>query len=797
MGVRIAVTCALALALCACGGPKVRQERYTHRGQDYLASGNYLKALVEFRNALQIDPSNADLRYDIALTDEKLGNVREAAGFYAGAIEANHDHVAARAGLGRLLVFSGLPDEALKQIQPGLDAHPDDVALLIIRATALKQKKDTPTALQLAKKAVSLDPNNEDALATLAGIEVESGQKDEAVKLVEEATKRLPQSAVLRQLLAQVYLDRGDTANAERVLLALIQLQPKELIYRSRLALVYIADNRLDDAERTLRAAITAAPADIQAKKDLADFLWNRRGHAVAETELERMITQDPQDIELRFTLAGLYEKGGDTAKAEAQDRAMIESERWSSAGVRAREHLAAVYAARRDLPAADRVIKEILSHNPTDNAALALRASGELARGKAQAAIIDLRQVLRDQPESIVLLNALANAYLADGEPRLAEDTARHAVELDPSSEPARIELVQVLVATGKFAQAQTVLAELHKQVPNDLTALDLLYRCDIALGDLDGAQTAASELVRLQPDVAQGRLYLGIVAESSHRANDALAEYQRALELAPRSPEPLDAMAALLLKLKRFDEANQLVEAAVRRDPSSAVVQNIKGEVLFAQGPDHLSAADAAFRAALSQAPKWWNPYRGLAYVALRRNDLNGTEAILQQAASQADLGEGQRLELAGLMTRANQPEEAIKQYDAVMKADPRSQIAAGGLAMMLVSYRSDQASIDRAATLVQPLAASNDWQLLDAFGWVQYKKQDFKTALTALQKAAVQRPDAMQLRFHLGMAELKSGRADQAEKDLAAALAHNQMFVGSDEAKTALAQLRGHKS
>lgn len=796
----VALACALAVALSACGGPQAREARYTRRGQEYLAKGEYDKARVEFRNALQIAPRSADLRYDLGLVAEKLGNLGEAAQYYSGALDSNHDLIPARVRLGRLLLFVGLTDQALQQVDPGLKAHPNDPDLLTVHAAALQQKKRPDEALKEAQRALALDPNNEAAISLVAGLEIRGGQAQQATSLVEAAIKRLPASTDLRLLLTQVYLDSGNLAAAEREVLELTRLQPGNSAFRLQLGTLYARSDRLDDAERTLRDAVAAFPKDSEVKRYLADFLWVRRSHAASEAELRKMVSADPSDPEVRFILAGLYEREDDASKAAAQYRSVIDSEGWNAAGVTARERLAAMYAARNDTEAADRAIKEILAHNPRDNEALSLRAGAELSQGKAKAAIADLRDVLRDQPNSGPLLETLSRAYLADGEIRLAEDTARHAVELDPASIPARMALASVLIVSGKFEPARVVLTEMHKQKPGDPRVVDLIYRCDIALKDIPAAQAAAAELAGLQPDSGVPRIYLGILAESDGRNEEALADFRRAAELQPHSVEPVRASVSLLRKMNRYDEAFKVLDEAAQRDPASAAVPALKGETLMAQG-HRLDAAASAFRQALQLSPTWWNPYRDLASVELARSGVPAAAAVLHQAAAQAQFDERQRLELAGLLTRLGDSEGAIGQYEAVLRGNPGSQIAAGGLGMLLVSFRSDRASLDRAVSLVQPLQNSTDWQLLDAFGWVQYKKQDLATALPALQKAALAAPaqhsESAQLRFHLGMAELKAGRKEMAKKDLADALARSTRFLGSDEAREALAQLNSQKS
>src|ERR1700719_3284815 len=114
-------SCALlvvALAVAGCGGAESRKAKHLEKGQTFLAAGNFEKARVEFRNALQIAPTDSDARYDNGVVAEKLGNAREAAQFYRGAIDVNADNVQARVGLGHVYLFGGAPDKALEVIDP-------------------------------------------------------------------------------------------------------------------------------------------------------------------------------------------------------------------------------------------------------------------------------------------------------------------------------------------------------------------------------------------------------------------------------------------------------------------------------------------------------------------------------------------------------------------------------------------------------------------------------------------------------------------------------------------------------
>jgi tetratricopeptide (TPR) repeat protein len=238
--------CLGSLAVGGCGGAQSRKAKHLEKGHEFLVAGNFEKARVEFRNALQIAPTDSEARYENGVVDEKLGNPREAAQFYQGAIDVNKDNFRARAALGRLYLFSGAPDKALQTIDPGLAKHPDDAGLLAVRAAARVQQKDTAGALADAERAVQLAPTDEDAVSVLAGVYRSQGNADKAIALLQGAIKQIPATVDLRLVLAQLYASANQEADAEAVLIDLVRLNPAEKAHRVRLAQFYARLNKPD-----------------------------------------------------------------------------------------------------------------------------------------------------------------------------------------------------------------------------------------------------------------------------------------------------------------------------------------------------------------------------------------------------------------------------------------------------------------------------------------------------------------------------------------------------------------------
>jgi tetratricopeptide (TPR) repeat protein len=780
-----------ALVLGGCGGAEARKARHLEKGEAFYAAHNFEKARVEFRNALQIAPNDSDARYKNGLVDEKLGNMREAGQFYQGAIDSNADNVQARAALGRLYLLSGAPEQALETIKPSLTRHPADGRLLTVRAAARTQLKDLDGALQDGEQAVQAAPDSEDAVAVLAAIYKTRGDTDKARELLENAVKRIPDTVDLRLVLAQVYMSVDERAKAEQILIDLVRLNPAEKAHRVRLAQFYSQLDRPDEAERVLREAVKAQPEDRELKMTLIDFLTARRGREVAEKELASMIAASKGDYDLQLLQAQFYGQNKDYAKAETVLKGIIAGARLSPPGITARDRLAFLDVETNKIADAQKLLAEVLDKNPRDNDALILRGNLALTQKDPKSAINDLRSVLRDQPNAIGVMRSLAHAHLANGEPALAEETMRKAVDADPKDRGARLDLANLLVQVGKAEQAKPVVDELVKQHPDDEGALAAQFSVDTAARDMSDAKGSADALVAARPKAALGYYEQGRIAESQGRPDDALKLYSTALDLEPDSTNALEAVSSNLVKAKRIREALQRLDDASARYPKLPFALNMKGAILMAQG--NSTEAKAAFSAAIERQPTWWPPYSALAGV---QNDLDHDAAAaaatlrdgIAKSADPLPLQTG----LANLLISLGKVDEAIKVYDDALAKNPQTDVAANNLAMLLISYKKDPQSLERAKTLAARFANSPNPDFLDTYGWVLYKRGESEAAVATLQTVLNKIPGSPTSLYHLGMAQASAGQPDAARDSLSRALKSGKTFSGMDEAKTMLDKL-----
>ncbi len=780
-----------ALALGACGNAQTRKADYMRRGQSDFAAANYASARLEFRSAAQIDPKDPQVHFMLGRVSEKVGDARDAVAQYGAALELDQKLTDARAALGRIYLFGGAPDKAITLVEAGLANDPQNAKLLVVRGAARAQQGNDAGGIEDAKQALQQAPNDDYAIALLSSLYKKKGDLDQAWSVAEEGSKRLPDNADLRLVLADLALARRRFDLADQEMAAVIKLQPTVIAHRYRLARLYLDKQDVEGAERVYREAVTSNPADIDPKRQLVEFLAAQRGAERATSQAADFLKAEPDNDALKLMLGDLLVRLGQSAPGEDAYRSVIAHNGTGARGLEARDHLAALLFSHDDSAGAGSLIDQVLKQNPGDNQALILRAHMALGRSDAQSAIGDLRAVLRDQPNAVGVMRDLAIAYQKSGELDQAEEILRTALQISPKVPETRLALAQVLSAENKLDQSEPLLQELAKDYPSNLPVQETLFKVLASQKRYDDALTAAMNIERLYPKAPLGYYLAGMVQEQLKRPDAASRSYESALDQDPVSTDPLAAWVHLQVERKQVPKALERLDALIAKAPQNPLPRHLKGDILLGEG--QVDAAINSFSTVVQTAPQWPEGYDGLARAQLAARKVDAAIGTLQAGVDATHGADALVGELSSVYERQARIDDAVAVYDRVLSANGSSIFAANNLAMLLVTYKTDAADLARATRLADQLAVHTDPAILDTRGWVKFKNGDFHGAESLLQQAVDRVPTAPDFRYHLGMAEVRSGESEAARQNLESALSVNRSFAGMDEARATLAQLK----
>jgi tetratricopeptide (TPR) repeat protein len=148
---------------------------------------------------------------------------------------------------------------------------------------------------------------------------------------------------------------------------------------------------------------------------------------------------------------------------------------------------------------------------------------------------------------------------------------------------------------------------------------------------------------------------------------------------------------------------------------------------------------------------------------------------------------------IDLAQLQERLGRADGAIGTYEEWLRREPKSQVAANNLAMLLITHKpADAAALKRALDLTLPFQSSANAAFLDTLGWVRFTRGEFTEAVAPLQRAVDLAPRVPSLRARLGLAQYKAGQRGAAKGNLETAFKGEVAFPEKDQARAALDDL-----
>ncbi|GAA5961879.1 hypothetical protein JCM3765_006419 [Sporobolomyces pararoseus] len=167
---------------------------YYHRGQVYFITGEFTKAMTEYKQSTTIDPSFIFSHIQLAVALYKSGETEKAMHGFRKLIRENEQSPEVYNYYGELLLDQGKFDEAVKNFDKSIElaknTHPRNVLPMVNKALALFQStQDFTTAEKICREAISIDPQCDVGVATLAQLLLQQNKVHEAVEMFSKSAE--------------------------------------------------------------------------------------------------------------------------------------------------------------------------------------------------------------------------------------------------------------------------------------------------------------------------------------------------------------------------------------------------------------------------------------------------------------------------------------------------------------------------------------------------------------------------------------------------------------------------------
>jgi tetratricopeptide (TPR) repeat protein len=773
---------ATVLVVSACANKAESKKSYFDRGMKLFEQGNYTKARLEFKNVLKIDPKDADAYYMFGLLEEKEENWQKAFSLYLRTTELNPEHIDAHIHLGTIYVLAGDTEKALAAAEAALKMDPKNSEALVLRGFALAKSGKSDAAITDVLSAIEADPGNVEAASLLSALYADQGDSKKAIKIARESLDHHRDRVASYLLLARLYAQVGEDDNVVKVLNDLIQYQPKEFQNRLHLVSFYTGKDKLLQAEDELRKAVLELPDSNEAKLALVSFLKNYSKAEDAEILLEQYASESSATSEFKIELARYYlsQKRFDEALGVLDSVIIDEGE--SDDGLKALTLKATALLAKGENVKSRNVIEQVLEVDQKNKEALFIRASISLVSSDPDKGIADLRTLLREDPSYVKGHRLLARAHLKKGEIELARKSLEDAIKIEPQESAINFELVQLLIKTGELKDAVEVLNKLRRFAPKDLKVLVALATAYSKLEQWDNLSEIAHLIETEHTENPLGPYYQGLSLQAKGETEKSIEVFRHALELQPGAIEVLVALAKSYFIANQPDQAIQLVEQVVKKNPEHFRAINLLGEIYLSQ--KRFSEAEDNFRKAIAVQDKWSVPYQNLVKVKLLQDKQEEALSVLKEGFEKSQdqvLG----IELASALDKLGLADESKQTYQEILDKHPGNMLAANNLVMIMLRGDPDSAQLDEALRLVDGFATSENPIILDTLGWLHIKRGEDDDALTVLRKAARLNKGLPEIDYHLAVAYDAKGDRKAAISHLEKALSNDKKFDGVEDA------------
>ncbi len=221
------------------------------------------------------------------------------------------------------------------------------------------------------------------------------------------------------------------------------------------------------------------------------------------------------------------------------------------------------------NLPAAETVLRELVSESPEDSRASYYLGVVLLRQGRTEEAIAALESARRfaSRPNPSVLYE-LGSAFSKLERWREAEEVLIEAAALAPSEVAIRLQLGWVYYSKLEGDKAR---AEFERAIETAPSATAFLYLglTEIGLGRNEPAVDALREAIRLEPALLEAHVALGKVLARAGRDEEALPLLTQALEIDGRNAEAHFQLGLIALRRGALDSASRSFAAAIEADP------------------------------------------------------------------------------------------------------------------------------------------------------------------------------------------------------------------------------------
>ena len=519
-----------------------------------------------FEDDISSISSRSDAHYYFMLGEMAMNksNMEEAFEFFQRASEyETRPAPMLRKRLAQLYLHEGKVKDARRELEAGLDDAGDDVEYLQVYAGVLSNQKEYDRAIELYRKAIKIDPkNNEYTTVLIANVYEQKGDLQGAARELNRLIRTSPGSVFGHYYRARVAEALKDSKGAEKYYKKAMILGKSSEVIAFDYARYLTNEKRFDDALKISEGILKSSPGNVKARRLSGSILLkqNRVNEALHEFEELTKFEQDASSTRIRIAVIKIDQ--GDYEGAVTELNLILADKEDNST---ARYYLGTALAGLKHNSEA---VEELLKVDSDEQyfaesrvlAAYLLRQTGDV-----KGAVSVIEDVIENDSKNTKQLAFLASLQKESGNIEDAIETIERMIEIEPKKD---INYFTAGVFHDEAGDKEKAIEFMEKAVelnPKNADALNYLgYTLAVEGVRLDEAEAFLKRALSFDPNNGYYLDSLGWILYKKGKNVEALKLIKRAVELAPRDAVILEHKAILQQELGQYAEALETLEKA-----------------------------------------------------------------------------------------------------------------------------------------------------------------------------------------------------------------------------------------
>ncbi len=569
-----------------------RSSVYYEDALAFFSSESYPEAIIELKNALQLEPTNLSARILLGRAllahDEPNSAIKE----FERALQEGGDENLILTHLAKAYLAILLPEKVITLIQPKGHLPDVDAKLWVLKGDAFMQYRRLDQARNAYQQSGKLAPQNLPAALGLVRVEIARGQFQIALETLDSLLVKHPLSVEIWTLKAMLLRDLGRRPDAMKALDTALGLDSNNIKALGVRAGIWMDFGQYDKAENDLKHLRERSPGDLEGIY-LTTLLYLRRNDSeaanklLAETSETLLLLKEshrsklPQS-QLMLGIISYFEQ--DYQQSIAYLRSFLKQFPKHSGAIR---YLVAAYLNINEAKEVMTLLRPGVGEDyPQDPMLLSMLAEAYRSTGLHSKAIELYKKAQALAPGQAGIGLRLAVSKFETGDKQAALHDLEELYRQVPDLQEAGMQLTRLYAKLGRTEEALATIQQLAKKHPEDPVVITLYAVTSVAAGDEIEAEKLFTRAIQLDESFMLPRMGLARLALHRGDLDMAIASLQKITEMAPENIGAHVDLANIYVKQKRFDEASALLERVFTLDPKHVKANLLGLRILYYQG-------------------------------------------------------------------------------------------------------------------------------------------------------------------------------------------------------------------